>query len=216
MKKFVIISGGAIEDAFACRILKEEQPECVIAADAGMNFLYRNKIKPQVIVGDFDSVDQEAFSYFQKQPDIEIKKLNPMKDDTDTEFAIRLALAMGAEAIMLLGATGSRLDHVLGNVELLGIGLQAGVPMTIQDAHNRIRMLEKGISIKKSEQFGRYVSLLPYTKEVTHLYLKGFKYPLDDACLQGFCSLGISNEIQADEAEILFEDGILLLIEAKD
>lgn len=216
MRTFIIISGGAVEDSLACEVIRREQPETIIAADAGMEFLYRSHIKPDVIVGDFDSVDAEILSYFQGQQDIQIRALNPMKDDTDTEYAIRLAIEMGAEQIVLLGGTGSRLDHVLGNIELLGIGLQTGVEITLLDGHNRIRMIDKGISIRKQMQTGKYVSLIPYTEEVTHLYLRGFKYPLSDACLRKFSSLGISNEIVEEEARISFERGILLVIESKD
>ena len=52
--------------------------------------------------------------------------------------------------------------------------------------------------------------------DMEHLTLKGLKYPLTDACLRGFCSLGVSNEIVADTAEISFESGILLVVESKD
>ena len=171
---------------------------------------------PEVIVGDFDSVGTEALAYFKTLPGVAIQKLIPEKDDTDTESAIRLAIRRGAERITLLGATGTRLDHVLGNIELLGIGLKAGIPIQICDAHNRIRMIDRGMTLARKEQFGTYVSLIPYTECVGHLTLKGFKYPLTDACLRGFCSLGVSNEIVADTAEISFESGILLVVESKD
>lgn len=229
MKHFIVVSGGSIDDKFARLVIEEQQRAAaadisegqqngvvLIAADAGMEFFYRNGMKPDIIVGDFDSVGGEALTYFRSQPDIRMQELNPVKDDTDTEYAIRLAISMGAEQITLLGATGSRLDHVLGNIELLGIGLVEGVPITLLDASNRIRMIDKGISLRRSEQFGAYVSLIPYTSEVHHLTLSGFKYPLSDYCLKGFCSLGVSNEILEEEAVIAFDGGILLVIESKD
>lgn len=216
MKKCVIISGGKIEDAFAGQWLEKEQPDIIIAADSGMNFLKRINKKPDIIIGDFDSVSNEAYEWFKSQTGIEWQQLNPMKDDTDTEFAVRLAMEKGVSQITLLGATGSRLDHLLGNMELLGIGLEYGVEILIIDSHNRVRMIDSGITLKKAEQFGTYVSLIPYSKEVTHVYLDGFKYPLEDYCLKGFCTIGISNEIVEEEAEIRFKDGILFVIESKD
>ena len=75
----------------------------------------------------------------------------------------------------LLGATGTRLDHVLGNIELLGIGLKAGIPIQICDAHNRIRMIDRGMTLARKEQFGTYVSLIPYTECVEHLTLDVYK-----------------------------------------
>lgn len=216
MKNVVIVSGGKIEDFFVTKWITEQRPDEIIAVDSGMEYFRRAGRKPDLILGDFDSVSEETFAYFEKQEGITWKRLNPVKDDTDTEFAIRYAIEEGAEQIVLLGATGSRLDHVLGNIELLGIGLETGVEIFLVDTHNRIRMIKSGIQLKKEEQFGKYVSLIPYSGEVKHLYLKGFKYPLEDAVLKGFCSLGVSNEITADVAEISFEEGILLVVESKD
>lgn len=216
MKRFLLVSGGKTEDDFAKEYISKERFDVFMAADSGMEFYYRNDLKPDVIVGDFDSVTGEALSFFKKQEGILFRELNPMKDDTDTESALRLAIEMGAEEIVLLGATGSRLDHVLGNIELLGIGLQKKVRITIVDKNNRIRMLDTGIWIRKEEQFGKYVSLIPYTEAVEGLTLIGMKYPLEDFTLRGFCSLGISNEIEDEEAEIRFRKGILIMIESRD
>lgn len=114
------------------------------------------------------------------------------------------------------GATGTRIDHLLGNIELLGIGLQNHIPIQIVDERNRIRMIGAGITIEKEKQFGKFVSLIPYTNIVKGLTLTGFKYPLDHYDFRGFCSLGVSNEIIAESAQITFEDGILIVIEARD
>lgn len=225
MKHFVIITGGRISDAFAVQYLRQESfletagnksERSIIAADSGLEFCYRNQLLPQFAVGDFDSVTPETLAYFRQQQGIAWYPLNPQKDDTDTEFAVRLAIKNGAEKITILGGTGSRLDHVLGNIELLGIGMEAGVPIELVDACNRIRMIKSGIVLKKEQRFGKYVSLIPYTDCVKHLYLTGFLYPLSDFCLQGFCSLGISNEIVENEAEIKFDGGILLVLETSD
>lgn len=216
IKHFFVISGGTIEDAFACGLLDASPGRVILAADSGMEFLYRTGKKPDVIIGDFDSVRPEVLAWFRGQDGIVWKELNPVKDDTDTESAVRLAIGMGAEKITLLGATGGRLDHLLGNIELLGIGLTAGIPMELCDAQNRIRMVRHGISIKKAEQYGSYVSLIPYSGAVEHLTLSGFLYPLSDYRLTGFCSLGVSNEIVDEEASVTFGEGILLVIESRD
>ena len=171
---------------------------------------------PDVIIGDFDSVKAETLDYFRKYETVEFHPLNPIKDDTDTEYAIRYAIAHDASEITLLGATGTRMDHVLGNISLLGIGLEQNVPIIILDANNRIRMADHSLEILKKEQFGKYVSLIPYSEKVTGLTLKGMKYPLDHYELGGFNSLGVSNEIVDHKAEIIFESGILIVIESID
>ena len=214
--RYLIISGGHIDDVFALNYLKEKSYDCLLAADSGMNFLYRNGIVPDVIAGDFDSVEEGSLAHFSTLKEVEILRLNPIKDDTDTEFVIREAIRRGATEITLLGATGSRLDHVLANINLLGIGLEAGVSMYLVDAHNRVRMIEDVLRIKKTEQFGNFVSILPVRGDAKGVTLKGMKYPLEGAEVACFSSLGISNEIESDVAEISVEQGRLLVIESRD
>lgn len=212
----LIVTGGNIRDDFAREKIKTGGYDMIMAADSGMDFLYRNHLTPDIIVGDFDSVDHDSLDFFREDGRIEFCKLNPQKDDTDTEYAIRDALSRGVLQLTILGGTGSRLDHVLGNISLLGIGLENHAEIELVDEHNRIRMIDKPISIRKDEQFGRYVSLIPYSATVEHVTLTGFKYPLADYTMGGFNSLGISNEITDDVAHIEFRGGILLVIESLD
>lgn len=214
--KFVIVSGGHIDDEFALEWLKVNRYDCMIAADSGMDFLYRNSLVPNVIAGDFDSVASESLESFAKKGEVEMLRLNPIKDDTDTEFVIREAIRRGAKEITLLGATGTRLDHVLANVYLLGIGLEEGVSIQLVDKHNRIRMVSDSVEIQKDEQFGSFVSVLPVKGDAKGITLEGVKYPLKDADVACFSSLGVSNEIVEAVAKISVEQGTLLVIESRD
>ena len=138
-----------------------------------------------------------------------------IKDDTDTEYAIRLAISEGARSIVMLGATGSRIDHVLGNISLLGIGLESKTDISIIDTNNRIRMSDKPVTIEKSAQYGRFVSLIAVTDD-NEVSLRGFKYPVTDYSFDRFTSLGISNEIIDDHAVIDIHRGKFIIIESKD
>lgn len=214
--RYLIVSGGEVKEGFLMQIVKNGGFDVILAADRGMEVLYRDHILPDIIVGDFDSVNRDTLEYFHDKEQIEICMLNPEKDDTDTEYAIREAIHTGAREIVIIGGTGTRIDHVLGNIRVLGIGLEAGVPISLVDEHNRIRMIHAPLTIKKSEQYGRYVSLLPFSEQVTGVTLRGFKYPLTDHVLKGFNTLGVSNEIVDEEATITLEEGQLLVIESKD
>ena len=214
--KFLIVSGGEATDEFVEEVIKKGGFDVILAADSGMDFLYRTQILPDIIVGDFDSVEPKVLDFFREKEQIDICVLNPVKDDTDTEFAIREAIRRGATDITIIGGTGTRLDHVLGNISLLGIGLEEGVRMELLDAHNRIWMIDHSVTLKKKEQYGNYLSLIPYNGKVTGVTLKGLKYPLHDYPRGGFNSLGISNEIVDDEASIELTSGQLLVIESRD
>ena len=216
--KTVIISGGRIERDFALSFLKNEIFDQIIAVDNGLKFLYENQIRPTWIVGDFDTAAPELVEYYQRQTDIPIRRFNPVKDSTDSQIAIELALELRSSEITILGGTGTRLDHVLGNIQSLMLARKKGVSCIILDAYNRIRLMDGVVHLKKSEQYGKYVSLLPLTTEVTGVELRGFKYELTDYTFTstGSAGLGVSNEITAEIAEIRIKTGIFVLIESRD
>lgn len=214
--RVLIVSGGSIDDAFVLDLLGKNSYETVIACDSGMKFFRRNGLYPDLILGDFDSTDRTTVDYFKEQTEVRLEQFPAQKDWTDTELAVRRGLELEPEHIDLVGATGTRLDHVLGNLQLLALGLEAGVSIFLMDANNRIRLADRPFKLKKSEQYGDFISLIPYGGEVSGLTLKGMKYPLEGAILRQDVSLGISNEIVDDEALISFEKGKLYVMETKD
>lgn len=213
--KYLIVCGGEIDGDFAERLIMSSGFEVIIAADRGMDFLYEHKITPDIIVGDFDSVKNEALSYFKEKGMSDIHALNPEKDDTDTECALQIALDHGADHIIIIGATGTRIDHVLGNISLLGKAMSEGKMAELLDTHNRIRMIDSELKIEKNKQYGKYVSIIPVCKN-NKITLEGFKYPLKDYTFEGFNTLGISNEIVDDIAKITVNEGQYIVIESKD
>lgn len=213
--KTVIVNGGNIEYDFALSLFQNHTFDYVIAADHGAEFLYRAGICADELVGDFDSADPGILSYYEERK-VPIRRFRPEKDSTDMEIAMLTALERGSTSLTVLGATGSRLDHVLGSIRNLSIPLRYGVACQILDSHNRIRMVDRSLTIRKEDQFGKYVSLLAHGGPVEHLTLSGFYYPLTDYRLEADCAMGISNEITEEEAEIRFESGRLLVIESRD
>lgn len=214
--KYLVVSGGHAKDDFVTEVIKQGGFELVVAADSGMDFLYRTGIMPDLIVGDLDSAKSDALDYFRQFEQIDMCVLNPQKDETDTEFAVRESIRRGADDITIVGGTGTRIDHVLGNVALLGIGLEENIRIRMLDEHNRVRMIDSPLVIKREEQYGKYISLVPYSDKVTGVTLVGLKYPLTDYTMGGFNSLGISNEIVEEEASISLTSGQLLVIESRD
>ena len=214
--RVLIVSGGSIDDAFVLDLLEKNGYETVIACDSGMEFFRRNGLYPDLILGDFESADRNTVDYFKEQTKVRLEQFPAQKDWTDTELAVRRGLELEPEHMDLVGATGTRLDHVLGNLQLLALGLEAGVQIFLMDAHNRIRLADRPLKLTKSEQYGDFISLIPYGGEVSGLTLKGMKYPLDGATLRQDVTLGISNEIVDDEALIFFTEGKLYVMETKD
>ncbi len=212
----LIVAGGDINDKFVCDLIKQGAFEVIFAVDRGIDMLYRNHITPDIIVGDFDSANPEALEYYRDMDQVAVSELEVMKDDTDTEHAVRDAIRLGCNHLTIVGAFGSRVDHMLANISLLGIGLTYRVEMYILDEKNRVHLHDCDFTIKKSEQYGDYVSLIAFGGPVRDLTVSGMKYNLKDASLNVSTSLGVSNEIVEDEANIIFNEGTVLAIETRD
>ncbi len=212
----LVITGGQIDLLFAKKQIETGNWDFVISADSGLNFCRVAENIPDEIWGDFDSVDPDVLRYFQERCPERIHVFPVEKDETDTELALMRAIKAGADRITILGGTGTRLDHVLGNLHLLKMAMDAGVECVIVDPNNRIRMIQERMVLRKEEQFGTYVSLIPFTPEVKGLTLRGFAYEVEDFTLESGKARGVSNEICEDTAVIEMRQGILLVIESKD
>ncbi len=214
-KKILIITGGRIEDSFLVDLVKKGQYSKIIAADHGLMAADRLGLTLDYIVGDFDSVSEVVLKKYH-EISTPIQTFPTEKDKTDTQIAIELALMHNATAIDIVGATGSRLDHVLANIHLLLLPMQLNIKACILDTNNRIYLQNQSFTIHKEGQYGDYVSLLPFTEKVSGLTLNGFKYPLNQITYNAGSSLGISNEIKDEAAKVEISEGILIVIESRD
>ena len=155
MKRCLILTGGKLSLAFAGSFLKKSKYEKVIAVDGGLEAAKELGIIPDVIVGDFDTVRPEILSYYRKMEHIIWEVHQPEKDDTDTELAIKRALAMNCSHITLLGATGGRLDHMVGNIHLLFPCLQKGTYFPKRCSMGEIYFLPASYARSKRDHFKR-------------------------------------------------------------
>ncbi len=213
--KILIITGGRTEEELLSMLIKQEDFTLIIVADSGLVLADRMKLKPDYIVGDFDSVPEAVLDRYRNQS-APIKTFPKEKDKTDTQIAIELALLHTPSSVTIVGATGSRMDHTLANIHLLMLFLQQKVDAFIVDRNNKLYLKQESFIIEKSAQYGDYVSFLPFGAAVKGLTLKGFYYPLDNVILSAGSSLGISNEIVEDIARVEFREGILLVMETRD
>ena len=218
--KTLIVTGGNIEKELLLKTINETKNETkfenIIAVDNGLKILNEINIKPNHIVGDFDTVKSEILDLYKEDTSIKIHKFNPIKDNTDTDIAIRLAVEFKSDEIIILGAIGTRVDHLLGNIHVLKYALDSNIKCKIIDENNEIQLIDKTTIIKNKDIAKKYISLIPLTEKVEHINLKGFKYELNNGTLTMGSSLGISNEISKEEAIIEFDNGILIMINSKD
>lgn len=218
----LIISGGVVETDFAEEYLAGKTFDTVVCADSGLDSAYRLGLPVHYAMGDFDSVSDEVLASYQKEERqgvrTEFTPYPPEKDATDTHIVLDWVTKKHPEEIVILGATGKRLDHFLANVNILMQPLRQGIPTYLVDRHNRLYMIDHNHVLKRGELFGKYISLLPFTEKVTGVCLRGFKYGLENGTLTIGDSLGVSNELMEgeDHAVIEWKEGILVVVESRD
>ena len=238
----IIVSGGDIQSDFALYFLKKNIEKAgrenirLIAADRGLEFFLDYLILPDVVIGDFDSLSEDGKNFLEMQNEdipyggmlewklqkgegkvVEVVRLRPEKDDSDTQSAINYAIQNGAKEIVILGVTGNRVDHLMANFGLLILAQKQDTEVALADRYNYMKLIPSGTILKKAEQFGKYVSFFPLGGDVTGLTLEGFKYPLDKYHLTTADSgLTVSNEISEEYAKVTYESGTLLMIMSRD
>lgn len=211
--KALIVSGG---EKPSRELLRNISSECdlIIGADHGCDVLAGENIIPSYIVGDFDSADLSMVNYLESCGSVKMQ-FNKEKDFTDSEIALELALKEGAEEIIFLAVTGTRLDHTFGNLGLVLKAVDNGVKAAIINDNNKILILKKSDSLKKESNF-KYISFLAYGKTVENLTIRGAKYSLKNYDLKIGDSMTVSNEFNDEMIDVSFDNGVLLAIYSKD
>jgi len=208
----VIFSGGKIDDY---EYLKKylDKADFIISADSGAYHCRMLGIKPDVMVGDFDSIDGCDFNAL-KDTGTEVIRYPAEKDMTDSELAVEIAVSKGCSRVILLGATGSRLDHSVSNIFLLKKLLDSNIEGIIANEKNEVRLIRDNITLKRED--GVFVTLLPISGDAAGVTTRGLYYPLENAVLAVGSSRGVSNQFSEDEAYVEVKNGLLLVIISRD
>lgn len=181
----------------------------IVCADGGASLAKTWGLKPDLIIGDQDSLDSETKAYWEGKA-VSFQRFPVEKDETDLDLALTWALEQGATQVSLTGAWGGRVDHSLGNLALL-------YRLALLDIPNQLLTRNQILSATRSKfisqvQTGAIVSLLPLNSTVQGVTTSGLKYGLEKATLIQGSTLALSNE--ATQAEIFVEvkKGVLLIV----
>ena len=177
----VIVGGAPIRDYERVRAYLKEG-DYLIYCDSGLCHMEGLGREPSLIVADFDSHEDPHM-------DVETIVLPVAKDDTDTVYAVREALARGYRDFLLIGVFGARLDHTLVNAYVL-FDLDA-----------------RGCA---DAVCARLINMTGVARGVT---IQGAKFGLQDREITSEYQYATSNEvIPGQTAEITIREGKLLLI----
>jgi len=203
MKKCAIITSYVEGDV--SYFINNFNPDFIICADGGYNHAERFGIKPDLLIGDFDSISVTSES--------ETEKITypAEKDDTDTGICLQTAIDKGFTDILIIGGLGGRLDHTISNIELITGKIHLADHIMIRDKSNACTVIRNS-SITIPKGTSKYVSVFSMTEKSTGVSEKGVKYPLNNVALPFGSTLGTSNEIVDEYAVISVNDGILLIV----
>lgn len=209
--KAAIICNGQINDYENCK-KKLEGVDQIICADGGTRHAYHMNLLPNVIIGDLDSSKSEYLDFY-KSKNVPIIQYSSDKDKTDTHICLEYAMER-YDDILILGATGSRIDHTLGNISILKLAADQGVTACMADEYNELYVVKDGIKLKGEKE--EYLSLLPLSSRVDGITLKGVYYPLENAVMEIGNPYGVSNRFLENEIEFTMKSGYMIVIKSKD
>ncbi len=208
MSRAVLFCNGEIGDlGYHQALLKED--DFIIAVDGGGCFCHAMDLKPQIAIGDFDSLPPALAAYFEAQE----TKLIPFPADKnyiDLVLGIEEARKRGFEDVLILGALGGRrADMHMGNILCLSAYDERVV---VKNEFSEIRYLREGFSFAIQGEIGDYVSLLPLSDVVETGLSRNLKYQLNGLIFQRGETRSLSNELTAEEGELLLARGNAIII----
>ena len=208
MKRCVII--GAVEFDFPVSYLIKET-DYVICADKGWQNALKQGVKPDMIVGDFDS------SPYPENADASVTVLPVVKDDTDTFYIARYIVENGYTDVLMLGLIGGkRIEHTIANIQTLLYLAENRINATAMDKYSQLLVIKDG-TVNLPDMPGKFFSLFSMGDRADGVSIKGAKYPLYNYTLTNSYPIGISNEFIGEDVEISVKDGsVLLVITQKD
>lgn len=199
----LILSGGEF-----CPLPEAPDPRAfVIACDRGYEYAERLGLRPDLIVGDFDSAPPPA-------TDAPVRRLPTRKDDTDTMYAARCALEAGYRDVAVCCAFGGRLDHTLANLQTAAWLVSRGGRVRLCGADADALAFAGGTE-RFPRREGWSLSVFALSDRCAGVSIRGTKFTCEDAELSSAFPLGVSNVWASAEAEIAVRSGILLVMQSK-
>ncbi len=181
----------------------------LVAVDNGVRHALAFNLTPHILVGDLDSIDPDLVTTLQEEG-VKINRFSPQKDQTDLELALDHVVKKGFKRIMLVAASGGRLDQTLMNLDLLIREDLQELDIWMDDGKTR------AFPIHHHKQFAASIndtiSLIPFCEPVTGIKTEGLAYPLNGETLYPHKTRGISNQANSKEISITFNEGILICI----
>ncbi|SHJ40462.1 thiamine diphosphokinase [Parasporobacterium paucivorans] len=198
-----IFGAGQISDIMQMSIVPDSG-DCVIAADGGFAYLQDLGVKADIVLGDFDSIEE-----IPQHPNLVVHPKE--KDDTDMMLAVQEGLDRGYRRFIILGGMGGRLDHTYANIQVLAFIAGQGGRGFLYGEDMAVTVVENGEMHFGHEKEG-IISVFAACDTAKGVTLTGLKYELSDARLTRSRPLGISNEFIGMESDVSVAEGSIVIM----
>ena len=189
---------GKIEDAY--------QPlpgDRILCADGGWKYAQAAHVKPDCVIGDFDSSEAPVHEKIERHP--------VMKDDTDTMLCAKRALRAGELEFLIVGGFGGRFDHAIANIQTMYYMALHGAHTVMDDGITRAEVILNGEATVLSRK--GHLSLFSLSEKCTGVTIRGARYNLENGELTASFPLGVSNEYEDEQVFIKVKKGCLLIVQ---
>ena len=176
----------------------------VIAVDGGFASLEAIGRKPDMALGDFDSL-----GYVPKG--LRVAQFSSRKDKSDMELALDRARSMHYDEVYIYGGLGRRLDHTLANLQLFSLFSEKGLFVTAVDEDTSVVFITGPDTFEMPAVEAGTVSVFSMNDRAEGVFERGLAYELDDAVLTNRTSLGLSNELIGEAVMIGVEKGTIAI-----
>ena len=208
MRRIIIFANGDLPYFEKARSLLKPN-DYIICADGGTRHALALGLTPHLVIGDMDSINKDEWQSLETSG-VSVELFPQDKNETDLELAIRRALELDAEEIIIIGALGGRLDQTIGNIALLTTPLHGSSHIRIDDGVEELFFCRDQAQVRGRNR--DIVSLIPWGNPVDGVQTQGLKWPLQSETLFPDQTRGISNEMTGNVASVKVESGLLLIV----
>ena len=208
-KRAVVFANGEY-DQVSASLASVTDEDFIVCVDGGVRHCLRTKLRPDLLLGDLDSLDEHSAAAIEQLGTEQIQ-YPAEKDASDLELALQALCERTVEQVVVLGVSGGRTDHQLFNWQLLASRawpFQLRVIDSTIDAY----LIHSSRPFDQPLAKGTTFSVIPLAGPATGVKVSGARYPLDDASLNPGNTIGLSNIVTDSRLQVSVEEGIVMLM----
>lgn len=207
MSRIIIFANGNLPNLEKARQLIRPD-DFILCADGGTRHAVALNIKPNLVIGDLDSITKEERRKMEELG-VDVLEFPRDKNETDLELAINHALTLNPDQILIVAALGGRMDQTLANIALLSNLQLAAFNIKLVDGVEELFFCRDQAQVEGRS--GDIVSLIPWQGKVTGVFTENLRWHLHHETLYPDKTRGISNEMTSDTATVSIKSGLLLI-----